>query len=199
MEISNLQAKDTPMLVTTTLDSATMLKLESLMPVKSVKSVKAAANDDAPKVGGVKVFLPETLQLPLPININANIKVAGISYKGAEFGDVKIGLEKKGGLIAISEDISQMPGGGKLMARTNLNYASGSQGADKAGVVYSDPTLSFDVQGNAKSPGKFLTAFLPESTIKSMQPLFKDSLTLSMKGDVHAKRAAIDSGFCYNW
>jgi uncharacterized protein involved in outer membrane biogenesis len=194
LTMRNFQAKDGPVQVTATLNSATALKLESIMPVKSVKSVRAAANDDAPKVGGIKAFLPETLQLPMPVDIDADISLASVSYKGAEFGNVTIGLEKKGGLISISENVAQMPGGGKLAAKTSLNYASGSQGADKTGVTYSDPTLSFDMQGSAKAPGKLLSAFLPESTIKSMQPLFKDPLALSAKGNIHAKQAAIDSG-----
>lgn len=192
--VTNMGVKDAPMQITTALQSPSILKLESLMPVKSVKTVKAAANNDAPKVGGVKSFLPETMQLPVPVDIKADLALAGMSYKGTEYGDVKIALNKKGSQIDISEKIGQMPGGGTLDATTNLGFASGSQGAEKAGVVYSDPTLQFSMRGDARAPGKFLSAFLPETTIKSMQPLFKDPITLSAKGSVHASRVAVESG-----
>ncbi len=191
--VQNLSAKDAPMLVAVNLDSATPLKVENFMPVKSVKTVKGTADKSAPKAAAAKPLIPATLALPKAIDGTVNINLKGLSYKGADFGTVKVTAQKKGGVITTTENIDQMPGGGKLSASANLNYASGSQTV-KGGVIYSDPTLSFNVNGNATSPAKFLSAFLPPETIKSMQPLFKDPVTLAAKGTVRPTVATVESG-----
>lgn len=192
--VSNLQGKNGPMQVNAVLKSGSVFNLEDLMPLKSVKTVRATANADAPRVGGIKSFLPQTLHLPAPMDIKADVALAGMFYKGTEFGDVKIILDKKGSAFYITETIGKMPGGGTLTARSDLAFASGSQGTRKSGVVYSDPTLTYDLRGDARAPGKFLSAFLPESTIKSMQPLFKDPIGLSAKGRIQTSKVAVDSG-----
>ncbi len=192
--VANLQAKGGPVQVNAVLKSDSVLKAEDLMPVKSVKTVKAAANNDAPKVGGIKSFLPQTLKFPVPMDIKADIALAGLSYKGTEFGDVTLGLDKKAGTIKITENVGKMPGGGTFGAKSELVFASVSQGADKSGTVYSDPALTYEIKGNSGAPGRFLSPLIPETTIKSMQPLFKDPISIAAKGRITPVRAAIDSG-----
>ena len=194
LSVQNLTGKSGITVITANLESASAIKVENFLPVKSVKSVKAAGEKDVPKVGGVKVLLPETLALPMPLDIDAKLKIAGLSYKATDFGGVTIALDKKGAEIAVSSTIDQMPGGGKLVSKAGLIYTSASQGGNKGGAVYSDPTLTFDMNGEARAPGKLLSAFLPDATIKSMQPLFKDSIALAAKGAVRPKSVAIDSG-----
>lgn len=191
--VTNIPAKDGPMVVAVNLDSGSQVSVESFLPVKSVKTVKGAADKDVPKTGVMKTLLPDTISLPVAADIKADLKLAGISYKGAAFGDVKINLEKKGSTITMTESIGQMPGGGQLSGKSGLTFASGSQGTG-SGVVYSDPTLTFDMKGNATAPGKLLSAFLPEATIKSMQPMFKDPVTLAAAGNIRSNRVAVDSG-----
>lgn len=189
----NLQAKNGPMVLTANLESTTPVVVENFLPVKSVKTVKGAADKDVPKTGVMKSLLPETLQLPLPVDVKATLKLASLSYKGAVFGNVTIGVDKKGNVIAITEDVGQMPGGGQLKAKSDFTYASSSTG-EKGGVIYTDPTLAFDMKGDSTAPGKFLSAFLPEKTIKSMQPLFKDPVQIAANGTVRPTRVNVNSG-----
>lgn len=193
LSVQNLTGKSGTTAITANLDSASAVKVENFLPVKSVKTVKAAGEKDVPKVGGVKGLLPETLALPMPMDISAKLKIAGLSYKATDFGGVTVALDKKGAEIGLSSTVDQMPGGGKLVSKAGLIYTAASQGT-KGGAIYSDPTLTFDMNGEARAPGKFLGAFLPEATIKSMQPLFKDSIALAAKGAVRPKSASIDSG-----
>src|SRR5262249_48323144 len=157
------------------------------------KTVKAAPDKDVPKAGVIKSFLPDSLKLPMPMDMKANLSLAGISYKGADFNSIKIGIDKKGGVINISESVGQMPGGGTLSGKSSMNFASGS-GSDKNGVIYSNPTLSFDVKANSATPAKLFGAFLPDDALKSMQPLLKNALNLSASGNVKGARAGIDNG-----
>lgn len=193
MTVQNLQAKDGPAVFAVNLDSTTLLKLETLMPVKSVKTVKAAPEKDAPKTIVTKTLLPATLALPMAIDGKINLALAGVSYKDATFGDVKVAIEKKGGQVNATETIGKMPGGGNLSATNNINYAAGAQG-NTGGVTYSDPTLTFDMKGNATAPAKLLSAFLPDATLKSMEPLFKDSITLAANGNVRPGGAVLNNG-----
>lgn len=193
VNVQNISAENAPMLVAVNLDSVTPLKIENFMPVKSVKTVKGSADKDTPKSGAAKTLIPATLALPKAIDGTVNVNLSSISYKGVDFSTVKITAQKKGGVITTTESVEQMPGGGKLSAGANLNYASGSQ-TDIGGVVYSEPTLSFNMNGNAASLAKFLSAFLPPQTVKSMQPLFKDPVTLAAKGTVRPTVAVVESG-----
>lgn len=193
LSIQNLQAKDGPVVLAMNLESTTPVVIENFLPVKSVKTVKGAADNDVPKTGVMKTLLPETLQLPVPVDIKAALELASISYKGAVFGNVNIGIDKKGGIIAITEDVGQMPGGGQMKASSDVSYASSSKG-EKSGIIYTDPTLAFDMKGGSAVPGKLLAAFLPEKTVKSMQPLFKDPVQIAANGFVRPAQVSVKSG-----
>lgn len=192
---TNLKGENGPISVTANLESSGTVKLDGFMPVKSVKTVKAAEDKDSPKAPeAAQAFIPEIIKLPMPIDLNVNIKMAGAAYKDTTFGNIQIGIQKTGGQIVINESIGQMPGGGTLTSKSLMSFASSSQGGEKAGLIYSDPTITFDVKGDSKAPGKLLSAFLPASTIKSMQPLFKDAIALSAKGAVRPTQVLVDSG-----
>jgi uncharacterized protein involved in outer membrane biogenesis len=194
--IRNLKAQEGPAQMMIDLTSNKSFKLESLLPGKSVKTVQAAPDKDAgvPKSGALKSFLPDNLKLPVPVDVQGMINLAGVSYKGAEFGVIKIGVDKKGGVIALTEDVGQIPGGGTINGKSTLTYAGGSQGADKSGVVYSDPSLAYSLKMNAKDPAKLLGAFLPEDSLKSMQQVLKDPIVFDGNGTVRGAKAGVDAG-----
>lgn len=194
--VKNLKAQDGPAQATIDLTSNKSFKLESLLPGKSVKTVQAAPDKDAgvPKSGVLKSFLPDNLTLPVPVDVQGMINLAGVSYKGAEFGVIKVGIDKKGGVIALTEDVGQIPGGGSINGKSTLSYAGGSQGADKSGVVYSDPSLAYSLKMSAKDPKKLLSAFVPEDSLKSMQQALKDPITFDGNGTVRGAKAGVDSG-----
>ncbi|MDB5491162.1 MAG: AsmA [Micavibrio sp.] len=192
--IRNLKAQDGPAQATIDLTSNKAFKLESLMPGKSVKTVQAAPDKDVPKGGTLKSFLPDSFKLPLPVDVQGMINLAGVSYKGAEFGVIKIGIDKKGGVIALTEDVGQIPGGGAISGKSTLAYGAGSQGADKAGVVYSDPSLTYSMKMNAKAPSQLFGAFLPADKVKSMQQVLKDPIAFDGNGTVRGVKAGVENG-----
>ena len=192
--IANLGGKSGTTKLTAMLESKTPFKAEGLIPGKSIKTVKAFGDKDSPKAGAIKTFIPESITLPMAIDVDIQGKLAGLSYKGAEFGDVSFQLQKTGSDITLTEGIGKMPGGGKLISKSTITFASVSQGKDKSGIVYSDPIITFDMNGNANAPGKLLSPFLPEATVKSMQPMFRDPITVAAKGAVYPHRVDIDTG-----
>lgn len=194
VSLKNLSATDGAAQIEAKLASDSVIDIEKFMPGKSVRTVRAAADSSAPKVGGLAGFLPESLTLPQPVDGTVALKLAGLTYKGAEFGGITATLEKKGRVITIDEAVAQMPGGGALRAKSTLNFASASKNADRGGIVYADPTLSYDLSGEAKSPSRLFAPFLPETTMKSMQPLFRDPVKLAAKGSLRPDRVGIESG-----
>lgn len=189
--VQNLKAEEGPVRVTLDLTSPGAFSLDGFMPVKSVKSIKAADDAAAPKGASVKSFLPDAITLPIPVDVQANISLAGLSYKDAEFGAVKFGLEKKGAVITTTENISSIPGGGTLSGKSTITFSPSSQGAGKSGVVYSDPGISFDVKLDSKSPEKLFAAL---ADIKDLPPALKNQLAFNASGNVRGARAAIESG-----
>lgn len=190
--VNNLTGKSGVMAITANLDSPSSIRAESFMPAKSVKTVKAAADKDTPKKTTVQGFLPAAITLSKPVDVNAKIKLDGVAYKGATFGGVTFGLEKKGNEIIVTDSISQMPGGGGMTGRAVVTFASVSQGA--GGTVYSDPALSYDIKADSKAPEKLLSAFLAPDATKSMKAVLADPLAINARGALRTNRVTVESG-----
>ena len=179
--VQNLKNKN-PLGVSGDLKFSSMIDLDPFLSASTQKSnassqgrqdlkqgLKTAGKTSAKK----QSLIPQTLTLPMPVDLAVKIDMAGVKVKGKQVKGVFVDLNKKGSASKVKFKALELPGQGKADGSLNISYGSSSKSPKTGQVVYSDPTVSYQVNGHAGQLETFLKAFAPKADTSAVTKLYK--------------------------
>ncbi len=125
--------------------------------------------------------VPQTLTLPMAVNTNIQVDFSDVKYNGNLLKGVFVDLQKKGKSSAVKFKTLEIPGNGKIAGSLNVNYGSRSVASKTGAVTYSDPNVSFVLDGKVGQIEQTLKAFAPNVNAKPLTNLYKSAL-FDLKG-----------------
>ncbi len=148
-------------------------KLSGKMEFSSLDLNKFMGGAKKPSTKKSKSFAPEALTLPMAIDTDFAV----------DFGDVKINdnvikgafldIKKTGSKSSVKFKALEMPGGTKADGALNVSYASSSTSSKTGAVTYSDPNITFNLNGKVNEISKALNAFAPKVDASAITKLYK--------------------------
>jgi len=201
LSVANIAGADTkkPLLISASLQSDEVIDITSLLPTKkkrqsSEKIISDIANDNSQNnTGNDKItetvsasLIPQILTLPMDIELDAGLNIAGIQYQKTQFKNIAFDLSKKNSTIKTNVKINNIPGGGQINSDAILKYASSSKSSKSNETVYSDPTLDYSINGQVNDVAYLLSTLDVEVDGSSPLSKFKTaqiSLTGGVNGD----------------
>jgi|GEM_PF-1036833 len=167
--VQNLKAKN-PLLVTGDIQSSTVLNLNPFLKKTSApKTTKQEGSENKSNASSAnKDIVPSSLTLPMAINADVSLNVAGLRFQKNNLRGVSIDLAKKGKAIKSVFKVNELPGQAKANGALSINYASESQSSKTGKVTYSDPSIKYNVDGNIGQLAAFLNEFAPDVDAKAI-------------------------------
>jgi uncharacterized protein involved in outer membrane biogenesis len=191
IKIDNLKLKN-PLIVKGDIKSSSTLNLDKLMPASSNKKSENGSEGSASSASKTasKTLIPQTLTLPMNINADVQIDVAGVKYQGQTLKGAFIDLDKDGKTSKAAFKFLEMPGQGKVNGNLSASYASSSVASKTGQVTYSDPTVTYNVDGQIGQLSSFLKAFAPDADTSAITKLYKTA-QFDLKGAVNAQSVSL--------
>lgn len=188
IKIENLKAQN-PLNVVVNVSSKNTLDLDPFL----VKTKKERTEESVALSGGKAVssnaFVPKTLALPMDINAAIQMDLAGVQFDNKSIKGAFIDLEKKAKNIKATVKAMDLPGDAKTDAVLAIAYASLSK-SDKTGVVYSDPDVTFAVNGQVGNIAQFMKAFAPDVDAKVLTQNYKTA-NINLNGKVSGAKISV--------
>lgn len=167
ISVQNFKDKN-PLLVTGDIKSSNALNLNPFLKSPSKTEAKKSPEGATPKTATNKDIVPSSLTLPMAINVDVNLDVAGLRFQKYNLRGVNVGLAKKDKAIKSVFKILEMPGQAKAEGALSIQYASSSQSSKTGQVTYSDPSITYKVDGNIGQLAAFLSEFAPDVDAKAI-------------------------------
>jgi uncharacterized protein involved in outer membrane biogenesis len=173
--IDNLKTKN-PVSIKGDIKSSSTLNLDKLT-IKNSELEKKTVSDDlqtsAKASTKSKSFVPQTLALPMDVNANVQFDVAGMVFQGQEIKGAFLDLEKTGAKTTVSFKALELPGQSKANGSVNVSFSSSSKSPKSGQVIYSDPNVTYAVNGQIGQLSAFLKAFAPKADTSAVTKLYK--------------------------
>lgn len=182
IQAQNLKAKN-PVQVVANLDSSDVLDISPFMASNKKAAQSSSENSSNSDKEKPKDILPSTLALPIDINMDVKANVGGVELGGHMIKGVFADLSKEGGAMNASFRLADVVGQGAVNGRAGLKYASKSKSGDGGQVVYSEPQLSYAVEGQIADIKNVLKAFAPD--LKDDQTQMFKSAHFDIKGGLN--------------
>jgi hypothetical protein len=96
-------------------------------------------------------FLPQTIELPSNMVVNAAITAPAIQYEGQSIKGVSLNASVNGGIIKTSMKAEQLPDGGALNMNATVKAESTSKNGANGSTILANPSLVFDGNITVKS------------------------------------------------
>lgn len=190
--VQNLKS-DNPMMVSGAIKSASVLDIDKLMP-KSKSAKTESTSTDLAAAGKAKTaqksIVPQTLTLPMAVNGSIQFDVGGVKAQGQTIKGVFLDLNKNDKAMKAVVKALELPGQSKLNANLAINYASASSASKTGQVTYSDPTVTYDVNGQIGEIATFMGAFAPDVDVKAVTKLYKNA-QFDLKGNLVGQTIAL--------
>lgn len=185
ISVQNLQSKN-PLIVNGDIKSSSVLNLEPF--IRGSKKSSSSSSDMQLKNAGKTTkksdgFVPQSLTLPMPIDASVKIDVAGVKVQGHALKGVFVDLQKNDKTSKVVFKALELPGQGRADGTLNIAYASQSK-AKGGQVVYADPTVSYEINGQTGQLAAFLKAFAPKADTSAVTKLYKTA-QFNLKGEVN--------------
>lgn len=185
--VENFKAQN-PVRISGVLKSSSTLDLDSLMEKPSSNS--SAQNSDAAlksagkTVAPQKALVPQTLTLPMSMNVDVKIDMAGVKVMKQNMKGVFVDLQKIENTAKVNFKALELAGQSKMDGALNIAYASSSTSPKTGQVVLSDPTVTYEVNGQVGELKNFLSAFAPKADTSAVTNLYKTA-QFNLKGAVN--------------
>ncbi len=184
--IQNLENKN-PLQISGEIKSSSVLNLDDFIASdKKTASfngglVKSAhAQTDKPSS---QSLVPQTLTLPMAVDTDVKFDLSAAKYQGQLIKGVFLDLNKSNRVTKATFKALELPGQGKVDGSLNVSYASSSQSSKTGQVTYSDPSVSYAVNGQTNQLAGFLKVFAPEADTSAVTKLYKTA-QFNLKGAV---------------
>jgi uncharacterized protein involved in outer membrane biogenesis len=180
--VQGLKAQN-PIKVSGKLKSASVLNLDNFTGAQkqaSLSMVKPAYAQSK----ATKDLVPKALSLPMPIDANIQFDLGGIKQNSMTIKGVFLDLNKVGKNTKASFKAMELPGQANLEGNVNVQYASQSRSSKTGGVTYSDPSVSYTVNGQAGQLATFLKTIAPSADTSAVTKLYKTA-QFNLKGAVN--------------
>ncbi|MEM7618536.1 MAG: AsmA-like C-terminal region-containing protein, partial [Pseudomonadota bacterium] len=167
--VQNLKAKN-PLLIKGNIQSANALNLNPFLQKSSSEKIldKASSAGGSSKSSSEKDIVLSSLTLPMAVDADVKIDVAGLRFQKYKLRGVALDLSKADKEIKASFNIKEMPGQAKASGALSINYASSSQSPKTGEVTYSDPAIQYNVDGNIGQLSSFFSEFAPDIDAKAI-------------------------------
>ncbi|MCI5060033.1 MAG: AsmA family protein, partial [Alphaproteobacteria bacterium] len=192
LSVQNVKSKN-PVRVSGVLKSSSVFDLDTLLEkTKNTGSKGGSDSKDLKQSGKLgakkKELIPNSLTLPMPIDVGIKLDMAGVKLQGNKLGGVFIDLKKTGKAASIDFKVLEVPGQGKMDGSLLVNFASSS--AAGQAVTYADPSASYSVNGQVGQLADFLSAFAPKGQTNDIGKLYKTA-NFNLKGSVSNKALSL--------
>ena len=181
----NLKVRN-PARITGDLKSASIFDLN---PFLNANNKNAASNKGfikkaiAQSKGKKTTFMPSTITLPMDMNIAFKLDMGGVKIRNQQIKGVFVDIAKSGSKAGVSFKALDMPGQGKADGTLNMSFLSTSKSSKTGQVTYSDPTVSYKIDGQVGQLETFLKAFAPDADTKAVTNLYKTA-QFNLNGNV---------------
>ncbi|MEZ5903061.1 MAG: AsmA family protein [Alphaproteobacteria bacterium] len=192
--IENINTEN-PLNLKGNIKSGSVLDIDSLMPKSSAKkSEEKTSNDDLQNAGKIKssskAIIPQTLTLPMAVNTDIQLDVGGIKFQNQNVKGVFLDLNKEGATTKASFKTLELPGQAKADGTLTVTYASTSKASKTKQITYSDPNVSYDINGQIGQLATFLKAFAPDANTGTVTKLYKTA-QFDLKGKVNGNSISL--------
>ncbi len=175
LSIENLK-NDKPLFLAGTIQSDNVLNLNPFLKTSNNNTAaKKTASDEGSTSSKNNEIVPKTLILPMPIDVDLNMNVAGLRFQKNNLQGVNLALAKKDGAIKSTFKVDEIPGQANASGTLSINYASSSKSAKTGQAIYSDPTVRYKVNGQIGQLAAFLNEFLPQADTKALTKLYSNA------------------------
>lgn len=187
LSLQNLKSKN-PLSVIGDIKSSSVFDVDPFlsgtkkMPASGGQKLKSIATSAA---AGPSSLMPQTLTLPMSVDIDFKVDVAGLKVKGQKIKGLFIDVKKTGAKLQTYFKVLSLPGQGKVDGKLNIAYTSSSKSPKTDQVVYSDPVVSYSVNGQIGQLREFLNAFVPDADTDAVTKLYKTA-HFNLKGAVRS-------------
>ena len=137
-----------------------------------------------------KSFVPQTLTLPMAVDVDFKLDIAGAKVKDQAIKGIFVDFKKTGIKSNIVFKALDLPGQGKADGSLNIAYGSSSKSSKTGQVIYSDPSVSYKINGQAGQLGVFLKAFAPDADTNAVTKLYKTA-QFNLKGAVSSNAISL--------
>lgn len=194
LSVQNLQNKN-PVLVTADIQSSSTFDADPFMAAPKESSKEVSESETLKKAGtsaGAKSkdLIPQTLTLPMPIDVDVKLDMGGLKVKGNLVKGVFVDLNKKGPNTKANFKVLETAGQAKADGTLNIAYASSSNSPKSGQVIYADPTVSYAVNGNVGQLEEFFGAFAPKADTSAVTNLYKTA-QFNLKGAVSGDKVSL--------
>ncbi len=187
INVENLKSQN-PLIINADLKSSSVLNLDKIISKPSSKTQNTGGGvSDKSKPSS---FMPQSLTFPIDVSADVKIDIGGVQYQGQNFKGAFIDLNKKGAQSKVNFKVLEMPGQGKASGNIDMAYGSSSKAAKTGAVTYSDPTVTYDVEGQVGQLATFLKAFAPDADTSVVSKLYKTA-QFDLKGRVNANSISL--------
>lgn len=187
LSIQDLKTKN-PLRINGSIKSSSTLDIDPFLEKSSGsgssgdrESLKNAGKSSSAKSDS---FVPQSLTLPMPMDVDVKLDMAGVKVKGHQLKGIFVDLKKKDATSKVTFKALELPGQGKADGSLNIFYSSSSKSPKIGQVVYSDPSVSYQVNGQAGQLAAFLKAFAPDADTSAVTKLYKTA-QFNLKGTVN--------------
>jgi len=177
INVQNLKAKN-PLLITGDVQSSNVLNLNPFLKKKSVSNDKSQETTkivSSKNSSSSSSIVPSSLTLPMAINADVKLDIAGLRFQKYNLRGVDVDLNKKSGAIKTVFKVNEMPGKAKAAGNLSINYASSSTSPKTGQVTYSDPSVTYKVDGQIGQLAAFLNEFAPQADTKAVTKLYNSA------------------------
>ena len=194
LSIQNLKSKN-PVLVTADIQSSSTFDADPFMAAPKATSSGSGETEALKKAGtsaGTKSqdLIPQTLTLPMPVDVNVKLDMGGVKVKGNLVKGVFVDLNKKGPNAKANFKVLEAAGQTKADGTLSVAYASSSNSPKSGQVIYADPTASYAVNGNIGQLQEFFNAFAPKADTGAVTKLYKTA-QFNLKGSVNGDKVSL--------
>lgn len=193
LDVQNLKSKN-PVTIGLNLKSSSVLNIDDFKSEKTASQKQNTSQENLKTAGTLKKkesgFVPQTLTLPMAINADVKLDLGGIKINGTTIKGVFADVQKSGKQTKVNFKALEIPGQAKTDGSLNIDYASSSAAAKTGQVTYSDPTVTYAVNGQVGQLADFLKAFAPDADTKAVTKLYKTA-QFNLKGNVKANSVSL--------
>lgn len=180
--VQNLDTKN-PLIVSGEINSSSVLNLNDFItkPARTVSNngVISKANAAAPSAA----LIPQSLTLPMPIDADFKVDLGGFKLNDQLIKGVFLDVNKNGKTSKVNFKALEVPGQAKADGALNIDYASSSVSSKTGQVTYSDPSVTYNVNGQVGQLAAFLKTFAPDADTSALTDLYKTA-QFNLKGNV---------------
>lgn len=182
ISVNNIKARN-PMRIVGDLKSTSVLDLNPFLQSKNKKTASLINKAHAQSSKGQKKLLPDTITFPADMNVIFKTNLGGVKIQDHVVKGLFVDVAKSGSKSGVTFKALNLPGQGKAEGALDIVFGSSSVSSKGGQVTYSDPNVSYTLDGQIGQIGPFLNAFAPKMDTKAITKLHKTA-QFNLKGDV---------------